>query len=380
MSCSNCSKNNNETPTGCKSNGNCLTNGCDQRSVFNWLSNIDELSTNESINVELSFKNGRKSFSVNKSKIPVQMGDTVVVDVSHGIDIANVSLVGELVRHQMQRKNNKLKDKDLPIILRKANTEDLKKWKVAKDRESDVMIKSREIAVQNNLVMKISDVELQADEKKAIFYYTADKRIDFRALVKQLAEEFKTKIEMKQIGARQESSRIGGLGSCGRELCCSTWMTDFRSVNTKAARYQQLSLNPQKLAGQCGKLKCCLNYELDQYIEQVNKFPSPKRKLFSKTEKATHFKTDVFRELMWYVIYSEETKMTNVVCFSIEDVRNIQELNEKNEKPVKLATYTIQADIKEKEDYLNVVGQDDVNRFNDRFKKNKKKKRKKSKR
>ena len=151
-------------------------------------------------------------------------------------------------------------------------------------------------------------------------------------------------------------------------------------MNTKAARYQQLSLNPQKLAGQCGKLKCCLNYELDQYIEQVNKFPSPKRKLFSRSEKATHFKTDVFRELMWYVIYSEETKMTNVVCFSIEDVRNIQELNDKNEKPEKLATYTIQADIKEKEDYLNVVGQDDVNRFNNRFKKNKKKKRKKSKR
>lgn len=380
MSCSSCSKNNNEVPRGCKSNGNCSTNGCDQRSVFNWLSDIDELSTNEVIHVELSFKNGRKSFALNINKIPIQMGDTVVVDVSFGIDIANVSLVGELVLHQMQRKNNKLKDKDLPIIIRKANTEDLKKWKVAKERERDVMIRSREIAVQNNLVMKISDVELQADEKKAIFYYTADKRIDFRELVKQFAEEFKTKIEMKQIGARQESSRIGGLGSCGRELCCSTWMTDFRSVNTKAARYQQLSLNPQKLAGQCGKLKCCLNYELDQYIEQVNKFPSPKRKLFSRSEKATHFKTDVFRELMWYFIYSEETKMTNVVCFSIEDVRNIQELNDKNEKPEKLATYTIQADIKEKEDYLNVVGQDDVNRFNNRFKKNKKKKRKKSKR
>ena len=380
MSCSSCSKNNNEAPRGCKSNGNCSTNGCDQRSVFNWLSDIDKLSINESIHVELSFKNGRKSFALNANKIPIQMGDTVVVDVSFGIDIANVSLVGELVLHQMQRKNNKLKDKDLPIIIRKANTEDLKKWKVAKERERNVMIRSREIAVQNNLVMKISDVELQADQKKAIFYYTADKRIDFRELVKQLAEEFKTKIEMKQIGARQESSRIGGLGSCGRELCCSTWMTDFRSVNTKAARYQQLSLNPQKLAGQCGKLKCCLNYELDQYIEQVNKFPSPKRKLFSRSEKATHFKTDVFRELMWYVIYSEETKMTNVVCFSIEDVRNIQELNDKNEKPEKLATYTIQADIKEKEDYLNVVGQDDVNRFNNRFKKNKKKKRKKSKR
>ena len=380
MSCSSCSKNNNEAPRGCKSNGNCSTNGCDQRSVFNWLSDIDKLSINESIHVELSFKNGRKSFAINVNNIPIQMGDTVVVDVSFGIDIANVSLVGELVLHQMQRKNNKLKDKDLPIIIRKANTEDLKKWKVAKERERNVMIRSREIAVQNNLVMKISDVELQADQKKAIFYYTADKRIDFRELVKQLAEEFKTKIEMKQIGARQESSRIGGLGSCGRELCCSTWMTDFRSVNTKAARYQQLSLNPQKLAGQCGKLKCCLNYELDQYIEQVNKFPSPKRKLFSRSEKATHFKTDVFRELMWYVIYSEETKMTNVVCFSIEDVRNIQELNDKNEKPEKLATYTIQADIKEKEDYLNVVGQDDVNRFNNRFKKNKKKKRKKSKR
>lgn len=380
MSCSSCSKNNNEAPRGCKSNGNCSTNGCDQRSVFNWLSDIDKLSTNEVIHVELSFKNGRKSFALNINKIPIQMGDSVVVDVSFGIDIANVSLVGELVIHQMQRKKNKLKDKDLPIILRKPNTEDLKKWKVAKERERDVMIRAREIAVQNNLVMKISDVELQADEKKAIFYYTADKRIDFRELVKQFAEEFKTKIEMKQIGARQESSRIGGLGSCGRELCCSTWMTDFRSVSTKAARYQQLSLNPQKLAGQCGKLKCCLNYELDQYIEQVNKFPSPKRKLFSRSEKATHFKTDVFRELMWYVIYSEETKTTNIVCFSIEDVRNIQELNDKNEKPEKLATYTIQADTKEKEDYLNVVGQDDVNRFNNRFKKNKTKKRKKSKR
>ena len=372
MSCENCSKNKNKTPLGCKSNGNCLTNGCEQRSVFNWLSDIDELSSNEGIHVELSFKNGRKSFAINANKTPLQMGNTVVLEVSFGIDVANVSLVGELVRHQMQRKKNKLKDKELPKIIRKANTEDLKKWKEAKDRENSIMIRSREIAVQNGLEMKISDVELQADGRKAIFYYTADKRIDFRTLVKQLADEFKTKIEMKQIGVRQESSMIGGIGSCGRELCCSTWITDFRSVNSKAARYQQLSLNPQKLAGQCGKLKCCLNYELDQYVEQVKKFPSPKRKLlFSKTEKATHFKTDIFRELMWYVLYSEETKMTNIVCFSIEDVRNIQALNSNNEKPEKLATYTIQPEKSEKEDYLNVVGQDDVNRFNHRFNKKK---------
>ena len=378
MSCSTCSNNKKQTPKGCKSNGNCSTNGCNQRSTYNWLSNIDQITSHYSKVVELSFKNGRKSFINNNDKTPAQTGDVVVIEGRSGKDIGIVSLTGELVHYQMIRKKKQKSREGFPVIIRKANDEDLDIWQNAKEREDEIMIRSRKIALSKGLKMKISDVEMQADGKKATFYYTADDRVDFRDLIRGLSVEFNLKVEMKQIGSRQESSRLGGIGSCGRELCCSTWMADFRSVTTKSARYQQLSLNPQKLAGQCGKLKCCLNYELDQYVEQVSNFPSTKKKLFSKKEKATHFKTDVFRELMWYNVYNEK-KTSTILCLTIDDVRSIQEMNTNNSNLNTLLDYSAIMEDNPTDDYTNVVGQDDLKRFDNQFKSRKKKRKKKSK-
>ena len=240
------------------------------------------------------------------------------------------------------------------------------------------MHRARAIVIQLNIQMKLSDVEFQGDESKAIFYYTAESRIDFRELIRRLADEFKIRIEMKQIGSRQEAARIGGIGSCGRELCCSTWMSDFRSVTTGAARYQQLSLNPQKLAGQCGKLKCCLNFELDQYVEQVKKFPSPKKVLESKTGKAKHFKTDVFKNTMFY--FTENSSgVSSIVEFSSERVHEIIKMNNKGEKPADFSGFVQLKVEKTGPDFDNVVGQDDLTRFDKVFKKKKSNKRKRNK-
>ena len=378
MGCNSCNKDTNGLPRGCNNNGNCASGTCGTFTVFDWLADISSSSSDPFKIVEVRFKNGRKDYFRNND-LEASKGNPIITEAERGYDIGEITLTGELVKNQMKKKGISIED-ELLSLLRYPNEKEINKWQDLIKKESEVQVKARQIAIELGLKMKISDVEFQADGSKVIFYYTAEGRVDFRELIKRYAREFKTRIEMKQVGLREEASRLGGIGSCGRELCCSTWLNDLRKVNTSSARYQKLSINPQKLAGQCGKLKCCLNYELDQYVEQVKKFPSPKRKLFSKTEKATHFKTDIFRELMWYVLYSEETKMTNIVCFSIEDVRNIQALNSNNEKPEKLATYTIQPEKSEKKDYLNVVGQDDVNRFNHRFNKKKNKKRKKSKR
>ena len=262
MSCSNCSKNSSGLPKGCRSNGSCSTGGCSQKTTYDWLSNLDQHKRGNDVS-EVSFKNGRKGFYLNGNKLSVYVGDTVVVEAALGKDVGVVSLTGQLVKHQMTRKKVKATSRELKKIVAKAQDQDIEIWEEARARENKTLLRARELIIRLDLKMKLSDVEFQGDGTKAFFYYTAETRVDFRELIKLMADEFKVRIEMKQIGSRQESARLGGIGSCGRELCCSSWMSDFRSVTSGAARYQQLSLNPQKLAGQCGKLKCCLNFELD---------------------------------------------------------------------------------------------------------------------
>ncbi|MFL2570511.1 MAG: stage 0 sporulation family protein [Parvicellaceae bacterium] len=377
MSCANCSNNINGKPNGCRSNGHCVSGGCSQMSSYNWLTNLD-LDASIAEVAEISFKNGRKGFFYNEKHLPIYVGDAVVVEASPGKDVGMVSLTGELVKHQMARKKVKTINRELRKVVRKAQEDDILKWKSAKAREEQTMHRARAIVIQLNIQMKLSDVEFQGDESKAIFYYTAESRIDFRELIRRLADEFKIRIEMKQIGSRQEAARIGGIGSCGRELCCSTWMSDFRSVTTGAARYQQLSLNPQKLAGQCGKLKCCLNFELDQYVEQVKKFPSPKKVLESKTGKAKHFKTDVFKNTMFY--FTENSSgASSIVEFSSERVHEIIKMNSKGEKPADFSGFVQLKVEKTGPDFDNVVGQDDLTRFDKVFKKKKSNKRKRNK-
>ena len=331
MGCSNCSSGGG-VPKGCKSNGSCGTGGCNKLPVFDWLSNMELPSTEKPFDwVEVRFKNGRKEFYHNANALTLQVGDAVAVEAHSGHDIGNVSIVGELVKLQMSKKKfNVQKEENPNKVDRKASEKDLEKWAEARNREKETMMRSREVADRLSLKMKISDVEFQGDGSKAIFYYTAEERVDFRQLIRELAQLFNIRIEMKQIGARQEAQRLGGIGSCGRELCCSTWLTDFRSVNTAAARYQQLSLNPQKLAGQCGKLKCCLNYELDSYMEAVKRFPSPNKKLKLAKGTAMFQKMDIFKEMLWYSLDSDPT---NWVPLKLDQVNEILEANENGEKP-----------------------------------------------
>ena len=381
MGCDNCSNNKKGKPNGCRSNGYCVSGGCNQMSVYNWLNNIEKTNSSQNEIVEISFKNGRKMYCVNEYKLTINAGEAVVVEGSPGKDVGIVTLTGELVVHQLARKKIKSNTREFKKIIRKATDKDIEKWKKARAREDKTMHISRETALKLGLEMKLCDVEFQGDETKATFYYTAEGRIDFRELIKIMANKINVRIEMKQIGARQESARLGGLGSCGRELCCSTWMTDFRSVTTNSARYQQLSLNPQKLAGQCGKLKCCLNYELDQYVEELKKFPSTKKTLLSKTGKATHIKTDVFKNVMWYLVKNKEDG-TSILEFSVERVHEIIKMNADGIQPNDFLKFIHHTEEVEKEpEYSNVVGQDDLTRFDKVHKKkkgrNKKKKRKK---
>jgi len=249
---------------------------------------------------------------------------------------------------------------DIKVLYRHASEKDIEKWQLAQSREKEAMYRTRDLAVKLNLSMKIGDVEIQGDNNKAIFYYTADGRVDFRELIKQMAEEFKIRIEMRQIGARQEAQRMGGIGSCGRELCCSTWLSDFRSVNTSAARYQQLSLNPQKLAGQCGKLKCCLNYELDSYMDALKDFPDTNLKLKTKKGNAFMQKMDIFRRKMWYSYFETPS---HFVELKLDKVLDIIAANEKEELPHSLEVYVQEVIVEAKPDYENVVGQDSITRF-----------------
>ena len=319
--------------------------------------------------VEVRFKNSRKEFFRNTQNLPLQIGDVVATQAKSGHDVGIVSLTGELVRVQMKRKKVDYKSEDLPKVYRKASQNDIDKWQRCRNLEEEIKKRSREMAILLRLQMKISDVEFQGDGSKATFYYTAEERVDFRQLIKDMAKAFGIRIEMRQIGYRQEAQRLGGIGSCGRELCCSTWLTDFRSVSTSSARYQQLSLNPQKLAGQCGKLKCCLNYELDLYLEALKDFPSLDTKLF--TEKGIAFcqKSDIFKGVLWYS-YKEDPSAWHTL--TKEQVHEIIEKNKAKQKVVSLEEY---AQDNQKEDSLifeNSVGQDSLTRF-DRPKRNRKK-------
>jgi cell fate regulator YaaT (PSP1 superfamily) len=376
MGCSSCSTGGG-TPRGCQNNGTCSSGGCDKLGVFDWLANMQLPSGKSQFDIlEIRFKNSRKAFYRNVKGLSLNVGDVVVVESSPGYDVGVVSIVGELARIQVQKKAPNFKPHEARQITRIATQEDIDKWVAARGKEYEVMHESREIAIRLKLEMKISDVEFQGDGSKATFYYTAEGRVDFRQLIKDMADKFKVRIEMRQIGARQESSRLGGIGSCGRELCCSTWLTDFRSVSTSAARYQQLSLNPQKLAGQCGKLKCCLNFELDMYLEAVKEFPSTNIKLFTKKGSAFHIKTDVFKRLMWYIYESDEPGASGMIALSPERVAEVIKMNKAKENPVDLKDFKEEILTPKAEDYTNVVGQDDLSRFDDVFKKKRKKKKK----
>lgn len=293
MACGTCSTGKDGQPKGCKNNGTCGTDSCNKLTVFDWLANMSLPNGVEPFNwVEVRFKNGRKNYYKNTENLTLSIGDVVATQAEYGHDIGMVTLTGELVRVQMKRKKISEDNPEAFKIYRKATQRDIDIWSEARDKEEAMKVKARQFAIDLKLQMKISDIEYQGDASKATFYYTAEERVDFRELIKLFAKEFKTRIEMKQVGFRQEASRLGGIGSCGRELCCSTWLTDFRSVSTSAARYQQLSLNPLKLAGQCGKLKCCLNYELDTYLDALKDFPKSDVKLYTEKGKAVCQKTD----------------------------------------------------------------------------------------
>jgi cell fate regulator YaaT (PSP1 superfamily) len=310
--------------------------------------------------VEVRFKNSRKEFFRNTENLSLSIGDIVATQAQSGHDIGMVTLTGELVRVQMKRKKVSFTDEEAPKVYRKASQKDIDIWQKCRDREEEIKKRAREIAIILKLQMKISDVEFQGDGSKATFYYTADERVDFRQLIKDMAKAFGIRIEMRQIGYRQEAQRLGGIGSCGRELCCSTWLTDFRSVSTSAARYQQLSLNPQKLAGQCGKLKCCLNYELDVYVDALKDFPAQDTKLFTEKGLAFCQKTDIFKEMLWF---SYRDDPANWHVLSKDQVNEILEKNKKKEKVASLEMYAMEIAVEEKVVFENVVGQDSLTRF-----------------
>jgi cell fate regulator YaaT (PSP1 superfamily) len=371
MGCDSCSSGRGGLPAGCKNNGACGTNGCTTLPVFDWLTNMELPNGKQAFDVvEVRFKASRKEFYRVGDNKGLMVGDAVAVDAAPGHDLGMVSMTGELVRLQM-KKLGVANDFQLKSVYRKAKPADIEKWQQAVDKEKATMMRSRAIAVELKLNMKISDVEYQGDGNKAIFYYTADDRVDFREMIKVLADEFKVRVEMRQIGSRQESARLGGIGSCGRELCCSTWLRDFRSVNTSAARYQQLSLNPQKLAGQCGKLKCCLNYELDSYLDAIKDFPETNVKLETRRGWAFHQKTDIFRRTLFYS-YTDDP--SNFIAVPVERVKLILEMNKKGEKPEALLSEKELPKFVKTPDYENVVGQDSLTRFDASKKKNKKKK------
>ncbi len=314
---------------GCENNGACGTGGCNKMNVFDWLSNMDVPTFSKYNVVEVKFKGGRKEYFRNVNQVELYAGDPVIVDVPSGHHLGFVSLQGELVRLQLLKKG--IKDNDeIKTIYRKANDKDLEKHEQAVARDYPTMYRSREIVKELKLNMKLSDVEFQSDNTKAIFYYSSDDRVDFRELIKTLAGEFKVRIEMKQISLRQEAARVGGIGVCGRELCCSTWLTDFKNVTTSAARYQNLSLNPVKLSGQCGRLKCCLNYELETYMDALKDIPTIEKPLQTIKGDAFLQKTDIFKRVMWFGYRGEES---NWIPVTVDRVQEILALNAKGEKP-----------------------------------------------
>lgn len=332
MGCGSCSTTKNGVPQGCGDKGHCTSGTCNKKNTYDWLANITAVDPSAFRYVEVSFKKGsRKDFFSLADHYDIVTGDMVVVESSAGYNIGRVSLSGELVRLQMKKKKVNTYDISLKVI-RPANHRDLEKLDEARSKEKPSLVKARVISRTMGLDMKIGDVEYQADNKKATFYYTAEGRVDFRELVRSYAREFRVKIEMRQIGARQESARIGGIGSCGRELCCSTWLSDFKSVTTSAARYQNISINQTKLSGQCGRLKCCLNYELENYMEALSHFPKNADVLKSKNTKAFLIKTDIFKGIMYYNV-KVELGRGPIIALDKEVVRDVLWMNKKGEFP-----------------------------------------------
>lgn len=346
--------------------GNCSTGSCNKLNVFNWLGNISEIVPEGQFPVvEVRFKNSRKEFFTNPNKYILYVGDVVVTESDAGYDVGTVSATGEIVRLQLRKKE--IKDTSgLKKILRKARQQDIAKWKEAQAMEGKALLVSRQLAQQIQLEMKLMDVEYQGDKTKATFYYTSDGRVDFRELIKKLAAELKIRVEMRQIGARQEAARLGGIGVCGRELCCSTWLTDFRTVNTNNIRYQQLSVNPTKLAGQCGKLKCCLNYELDTYLDALKEFPEVQDKfLITQKGKAKFIKLDVFRRRIYWA-YENDPGI--FIPLSIERTKEIMQMNEHNIFPEDLEIIeTSNHTEKQVPEKLTTPNEDDLNRFDKAF-------------
>ena len=329
MGCSNCGTSKGGKPSGCKSNGGCSTGGCNRLNVHDWLANLPFSDPESGCRiVEVSFNQGsRKDYYRNATTQLFEKGDMVSVEGVSGFDVGQVTLTGEVVRLQLKKKGIEEKNPEIKRIMRRATDKDLEIMQQNKARERDALIRSRAIARQLKLDMKMSEVEIQADGRKATFFYIADDRVDFRELIKLYAGEFRVKVEMRQIGARQEAAKVGGIGSCGRELCCSTWLSDFKSVNTTAARYQNLSINQSKLSGQCGRLKCCLNYELDTYLDALQNFPDNAESLQVAKGTASLIKKDIFRNLMWYVLPDSNKQYP----LTIERVRKIRQMNMKNE-------------------------------------------------
>jgi len=369
MGCSTCSSGNGTAVGGCQNNGGCGTGACNKMNVFDWLSNMDLPSHSTFDIIEVKFKGGRKEFFRNTDDIELTTGDPVVVDVPNGHHIGYVSLQGELVRLQMQKKKVANND-DIRKIYRIANEKDLEAFEKVLNREMPTLYRTRQIIDDLQLSMKLSDVEYQADNNKATFYYSADSRVDFRELIKILAGEFKIRVEMRQISLRQEAGRLGGIGSCGRELCCSTWLSDFKSVSTSAARYQNLSLNPSKLSGQCGRLKCCLNYELETYMSALEDIPELSTPLQTKSGPATLQKTDIFRKIMWFS-YEKENSW---IPLKVSRVKEILELNRKKVIPDTLQENAVSA--LEDENVLN----NDLVKMDKKYNKKKRKKKKSGKR
>jgi cell fate regulator YaaT (PSP1 superfamily) len=343
-------------PNGCKSNGGCSTGSCNRMNTYDWLANLPIYDVDDVCRViEVSFSNGsRKDFYRNNSLQLLEKGDLITVEGVSGFDVGEVSLTGEVVRLQLKKKGVDEFNPEMKRVLRRSSDRDLDIWKQNKAREKNALIRSRAIARQLNLNLKMSEVEIQADGKKATFFYIADDRVDFRELIKIYASEFKVKVEMRQIGSRQEAGKVGGIGSCGRELCCATWLTEFKSVNTTAARYQNLSINQTKLSGQCGRLKCCLNYELDTYLDALQGFPENADILQVARGTATLIKKDIFKNLMWYVL----PQSSNQYPLTIERVKKIRSLNQQNIIPDELEAVDVTSS-KPKEvepEFVDVVG------------------------
>ena len=355
MSCGTCSSGGGCSTGGCGQKGGCATGGCNKLNTYDWLGNMLSPDKSEVDNVyEIRFKNTRKGFYRNVNGLRLYIGDPVVVESDRGYDVGVLSLGGIMAELQMKRKGIHIPDKDVPRIYRKANENDIDLLKQVRKREPETLLRTREIVTELNLDMKVSDVEFQGDNAKAIFYYIADHRVDFRELIKFLAREFRIRVEMKQIGLRHEAGLVGGIGSCGRELCCSTWLTEFKTVSTSAARFQNLSLNPMKISGLCGRLKCCLNFELDTYMDALKDFPSIEM-LETRKGKAYLQKTDIFKGKMWFS-YPDETTWYPM---NVKEVKRVVSMNENGKKPDALAT--IKEVVKGAEkvfDFVDVVGTD----------------------